>query len=367
MASVRPTWVEIEGLTKRFRDVTDVDGVSIVIDPGTFLAVVGPTGSGKTTLLQLVAGLETPSASKTRFDGEIVDRLGPSERRVRMVFQDGALFPHLGVHNDRGISNLGFPLNLRRLSGEALRNVVEGIASRVGIGHRLFPRRPRELSSGERQKVAFGRALALPPRVLLLDEPFTNLDSVNRLRAQNELERERADHPVTTVHVTHSLSEAFSLADRVVVMDEGRFVQGRDTGRDRASAGEPACSRPRREQPVRLRRRDRTDVARPSARRRWASGGVSSRRRSIWTRHSVTTAARPTLAGLRPGPASPLPTPYPRHRRRMLEPPTFSGGPEATSGFRACRPRTRRRTVLAGVFPRCAGGNRWSGASLPLR
>ena len=225
MESTRPTRVDILGLTKRFRDVTAVDDVSLVIDAGTLLGIVGPTGSGKTTLLRLIAGLETPTAGEVRFNGEVVDRLPPNERRVRMVFQQDTLYPHLRVYKDRGLSNLGFPLNLRRVTGERLRTAVDGIASRVGITRRLYPRRPRQLSSGERQKVAFGRALALPPRVLLLDEPFSSLDSVSRHRAQEELQREHADHPVTTIHVTHSLSEAFALADRIVVMDEGQVIQ----------------------------------------------------------------------------------------------------------------------------------------------
>lgn len=225
MDPAKPTRVEIEELSKRFRDVTAVDCVSIVIDPGTFLGVVGPTGSGKTTLLRLIAGLETPTAGRIRFDGEVVDRLPPNERRVRMVFQEDALYPHLRVYKNRGLSNLGFPLNLRQVKGDTLRKIIDEIAARVGITSRLYPRRPRELSAGQRQQVAFGRALAIPPKVLLLDEPFSNLDSIGRLRAQKELQREHEDHPVTTIHVTHNLSEAFALADRIVVMDEGRLVQ----------------------------------------------------------------------------------------------------------------------------------------------
>jgi len=217
--------VELLGLTKQFGDVTAVCDVTLRIDAGEFLALVGPTGCGKTTLLRLISGLASPTSGDVRFDGHSMKDVGPSERRVRMVFQDYALYPHLNVFRERGFSNLGFPLNLRGEKGEGLRAKVTALAARAGVPRRLFPRRPRELSSGEQQKVAFGRALSLPPHVLLLDEPFSNLDAVSRHRAQEALRADHAEHHVTTLHVTHSLLEAFRLADRVAVMCEGRILQ----------------------------------------------------------------------------------------------------------------------------------------------
>jgi len=222
---VRMTTVELISLSKYFRDVAAVANVTLRIEAGEFLVVVGPTGCGKTTLLRLIAGLEKPSNGEIRFDGQSMQGVSPNERRVRMVFQDYALYPHLRVYQDRGYSNLGFPLNVRGMKGDALRSGIENLAARIGIAKRLFPRRPRELSSGEQQKVAFGRALSLPPRVLLLDEPFSNLDPISRIQAQKELKAEHAENHVTTIHVTHSLAEAFMLADRVAVMDEGQIVQ----------------------------------------------------------------------------------------------------------------------------------------------
>ena len=219
------THVRLDGLTKRYRDVVAVDRLTLDVAAGELLAVVGPTGCGKTTLLKLIAGLLSPDEGDVLFDGEPVGRLPPSERRVRMVFQDYALYPHLKVFANRGYSNLGFPLNLRRTARGRLRTVVEGVAARVGISERLFPRRPGQLSEGEKQRVAFGRALALPPRLLLLDEPFSNLDSISRATARTELRARHDEDRVTMVYVTHNLRDAFALADRVAVMNEGRLIQ----------------------------------------------------------------------------------------------------------------------------------------------
>ncbi len=219
------THVRLDGLTKRFRDVVAVDRLTLEVASGELLAVVGPTGCGKTTLLKLIAGLLEASEGTISFDGESVDRVPPSERRVRMVFQDCALYPHLRVFTDRGYSNLGFPLNLRRTKRDRLRTIVEGIASRIGIDERLFPRRPRQLSEGEKQRVAFGRAVALPPRLLLLDEPFSNLDPISRATARNELLARHDEDRITMIFVTHNLADAFVLADRVAVMNEGGLVQ----------------------------------------------------------------------------------------------------------------------------------------------
>ena len=219
------TRVEIDGLCKRFGDVTAVDDVTIRIEPGAFLALVGPTGSGKTTLLRLIAGLERPDRGEIRFDAERMNAVPPHQRRVRMVFQDYALYPHMRVFRERGDSNLGFALRLRGVRDGPLREAVERLAARLGISRRLFPRRPRALSAGEKQRVAFGRALAVPPRILLLDEPFSNLDAASRIRAREELLAERSEHPVTTIYVTHNLPEAFAMAERIAIMDEGQLIQ----------------------------------------------------------------------------------------------------------------------------------------------
>jgi ABC-type Fe3+/spermidine/putrescine transport system ATPase subunit len=217
--------VDLDHLTKTFDSTVAVNDVTLRIESGEFMAVVGPTGCGKTTILRLVAGLETPTAGEVRFDNASMNGVDSSQRGVRMVFQNYALYPHLPVFRERGFSNLGFPLNLRRTRGAELTARIDAVAARAGVLRRLFPRKPAQLSSGEQQKVALGRALSLPPRVLLLDEPFSNLDAISRHRAQEELRSEHAKSRVTTLHVTHSLHEAFRLADRIAVMEAGRIVQ----------------------------------------------------------------------------------------------------------------------------------------------
>lgn len=217
--------ITVEGLTKRFGKVIAVDHLTAAIAKRELFAIVGPTGCGKTTFLRLIAGLIPPDSGTIRFGGEVVNRLSPAERRVRMVFQDFALYPHLKVFDAHHFSNLGFPLNLRKVPSSRLRELVGAIARRLQIGKELFPRHPSELSAGQKQKVAVGRALSLPPRVLLMDEPLSNLDPQSRLVARGEVKRLHSELGVTTIYVTHDLAEAFSLADRVAVMRDGKFIQ----------------------------------------------------------------------------------------------------------------------------------------------
>ena len=217
--------ITISGLTKAFRDDRAVDGIDIEIEPGEFFVIIGPTGCGKTTFLKLVAGLLTPDSGDIFFDGDRVNDVPPSKRRVRMIFETHALYPHLKVHTKRGYSNLNFPLKIMRLSLDKITEQVTSIIDRLGIGEKLFDRKPGELSEGQKQQVALGRALSVPPEVILFDEPLRDLDPQTREKSRKEILKTHDDFEATSIYVTHDLAEGFSLADRVAIMKDGRFVQ----------------------------------------------------------------------------------------------------------------------------------------------
>jgi ABC-type sugar transport system ATPase subunit len=219
--------VELRGLEKRFGRTVAIDGLTATIEDREFFVVVGPTACGKTTLLRLIAGLLRPDRGEILFDGVVVNDLPPPARRVRMVFQgqDYALFPHLVVYDVRRWSNLTFPLRLRSRAMREISEHVRRVTQRLRIGREIFPRRPGELSEGQKQRVAVGKAIVLPPQLLLLDEPLSHLDPHARAEAREEIRRLHAELKTTTIYVTHDLAEAFLLADRVAVMREGRFEQ----------------------------------------------------------------------------------------------------------------------------------------------
>jgi ABC-type Fe3+/spermidine/putrescine transport system ATPase subunit len=213
------TYVRLEGLVKRFGDLVAVDAVSLAVRQGDFLALLGPSGSGKTTTLRLLAGFELPDAGTIRVGGEDVTRLSPAARRFGMVFQHYALFPHLTVGE-----NVAFGLESLGVSGEALgRRVAESLALVELAG--FEDRRVSQLSGGQQQRVALARALAPEPRVLLLDEPLSNLDPSLRERTRRELKTLIQRVGITTILVTHEQEEAFDLGDRVAVLCEGRLEQ----------------------------------------------------------------------------------------------------------------------------------------------
>lgn len=219
--------IVLQGVTKRFGPVRAVEDLTARILDRELFVVVGPTACGKTTLLRLLAGLIRPDHGQIYFDGVLVNDLPPRERGVRMVFQgqDYALYPHFEVYHPQRWSNLSFPLKLRRERVAQIQERVGRVVRRLGIPSHLFSRRPGELSEGQKQKVALGRATVLPPKVLLLDEPLAHLDPPSRARAREEIRRLHEELRTTTVYVTHDLAEAFLLGDRVAVMREGKFVQ----------------------------------------------------------------------------------------------------------------------------------------------
>ena len=212
-------YLSLRGLTKRFGTVAAADGISLNLARGEVLALLGPSGSGKTTTLRLLAGFEAPDSGAIVVDGEDVTRVPPSERRFGMVFQHYALFPHLDVGENIafGLESRGEPPDqIRAKVTEALRLVeLEGYQRR-GIS---------ELSGGQQQRVALARALAPEPRVLLLDEPLSNLDPNLRERTRRELRHLIHRVGITTVIVTHEQEEAFDLGDVVAVLHRGRVEQ----------------------------------------------------------------------------------------------------------------------------------------------
>jgi multiple sugar transport system ATP-binding protein len=209
--------VETRKLTKVFKEgeLGAVNNVDLETREGEFLVFLGPSGSGKTTLLRMIAGLETPTAGEILIGGKVVNDLTPRERRIAMVFQSYALYPHLTVYK-----NIAFPLKAQGVPKNLHKEKVEWAASLLGIGA-LLDRKPRELSGGERQRVALARAIVREPAVFLLDEPLSNLDAKLRLSAREELERFHRRIGTTTIYVTHDQVEAMAMGDRIVVLNQG--------------------------------------------------------------------------------------------------------------------------------------------------
>jgi multiple sugar transport system ATP-binding protein len=213
--------VETRNLTKVFKagELGAVNDVNLMTREGEFLVFLGPSGSGKTTLLRMIAGLETPTSGSILIGGQDVTYMTPRERRIAMVFQSYALYPHLSVYK-----NIAFPLKAQKVPSEKHKEKVEWAAGLLGIT-RLLQRKPRELSGGERQRVALARAIVREPSVFLLDEPLSNLDAKLRASAREELEHFHRRIGTTTIYVTHDQVEAMAMGDRVMVLHQGTVRQ----------------------------------------------------------------------------------------------------------------------------------------------
>jgi len=214
--------VYVENVTKMFGDVTAVDAVTLTFEDGDMTVLVGPSGCGKTTLLRSIAGLEDVSAGSVFIAGREVNAIPPWERNTAMVFQSYALYPHMTAFN-----NIAFPLRARREEAAGIGDRVQQTAKSMGIP-RLLKRKPRELSGGQMQRVAVGRAIVRKPEVFLMDEPLSNLDAKLRVQMRAELKRLQKDLAITTIYVTHDQAEAMTMADKLVVMQSGCIQQTGD-------------------------------------------------------------------------------------------------------------------------------------------
>ncbi|HVV94456.1 MAG TPA: ABC transporter ATP-binding protein [Hyphomicrobiales bacterium] len=214
--------LELDRVTKRFGDSVAVAELTLAIEHGEFVCLLGPSGCGKTTTLRMIAGFESVDAGQIRLDGREISTTPAQKRDIGMVFQNYALFPHMTV-----AENIGFGLRMRRRSRAEIDEAVAAALALVrleGLGERY----PRQLSGGQQQRVALARALAIRPRLLLLDEPLSNLDAKLRDEMRDEIRRIQREVGITAIFVTHDQTEALALADRIAVMANGHLLQMAD-------------------------------------------------------------------------------------------------------------------------------------------
>ncbi|CAG4905741.1 unnamed protein product [Acidocella sp. C78] len=211
--------LELQGLTKSFGRTTVLHGIDLRLADGEMLVIVGASGCGKSTLLRLVAGLEAPSGGRILLDGRDITAVDPSKRDIAMVFQNYALYPHMSVFD-----NMAYGLKLKGMAKAEIARRVEDAADTLGLSE-LLGRKPRALSGGQRQRVAMGRAIVREPKLFLFDEPLSNLDARLRVQVRADIRKLQKRLNVTSLYVTHDQIEAMTLADRLIVMHQGRAAQ----------------------------------------------------------------------------------------------------------------------------------------------
>ncbi len=211
--------VRLEGINRRFNNVTAIEDITFEVPDGEFWVLVGPSGCGKSTILRTIAGLESATSGKLYIGNHLVNNVPARQRDVAMVFQNYALYPHMTV-----AENIAFGLQMRKVDPKTIRERVEVVAQSLSLD-RLLDRKPKQLSGGQQQRVALGRAIARQPQVFLLDEPLSNLDAQLRDDTRAELKQLHSQWGITTVYVTHDQVEAMTLADRIVVLSRGKIQQ----------------------------------------------------------------------------------------------------------------------------------------------
>ncbi len=211
--------IRVEGVRKSYGKTEVLDGITFTVGDGEFAVLLGPSGCGKTTLLRCVAGLEKVDKGEIYIGGELANDLLPRERDLAMVFQSFSLFPTMNVRE-----NIAFPLKVRGVSQQAADEKVREVAKILGI-EPLLDKPPRQISGGEQQRVAIGRAIAREPKAFLMDEPLSSLDAPLRAQLRSELKRIQREIGVTTLYVTHDQAEALALADKIGVLNKGSLLQ----------------------------------------------------------------------------------------------------------------------------------------------
>jgi iron(III) transport system ATP-binding protein len=205
--------------TSKGKEFRAVDDVSIDIEPGEFVTLLGPSGCGKTTTLRMIAGFETPTSGDIYIGEDRINNLPPNKRDSSMVFQSYALFPHYNVYD-----NIAYGLKIRKMNKSVIKEKVENIIELVGLKD-MENRFPNQLSGGQQQRVALARALIMEPKVLLFDEPLSNLDAKLRNYMRTEIRKIQKKVNITAIYVTHDQSEAMSLSDRIIIMNKGKIEQ----------------------------------------------------------------------------------------------------------------------------------------------
>ncbi|MGF0119029.1 MULTISPECIES: ABC transporter ATP-binding protein [unclassified Pseudoclavibacter] len=215
--------ITLRKLTKRYGAKADdplaVDSIDLEIEPGEFITLLGPSGCGKTSTLRMIAGFEEPTSGELELDGADMIRVAPNQRPMSMVFQSYALFPHLSVRE-----NVSYGLKLKKMPAARMREEVDTVLTIMNLMN-FADRAPHQLSGGQQQRVALARALVMRPKVLLFDEPLSNLDAKLRVLMRNEIRRLQRRLGITSIFVTHDQDEAMTLSDRIVVMNRGRIEQ----------------------------------------------------------------------------------------------------------------------------------------------
>jgi sn-glycerol 3-phosphate transport system ATP-binding protein len=211
--------LKVEGLTRRYGDLTVVDDLSFTVNEGEFVALLGPSGCGKSTSLKMIAGLETPDASSIELEGKDITSLTPGQRKLAMVFQSYALFPHLKV-----VDNILFGLQARKVAKNEQQRRLDSVVELVGLKEHL-QKKPGQLSGGQSQRVALARAIVAEAKLCLMDEPLSNLDAKLRNEMRSEIRSLQQRLGMAVIYVTHDQVEAMSMADRIVLMNDGKIEQ----------------------------------------------------------------------------------------------------------------------------------------------